>query len=371
MNLKELYRSVSSTLMNDFNKAGQYKHSGNTGNYREDALNEFLKPRMPLKYGIGNGEIIGFQSESSKQSDLIIYDKEGSVPLDVSSTVQAYPVGSIYGVIEVKSQLSKPKLLEGLENIKSVKSLVPNDSVTKSFGWAIHTYPRPKPFGCIFAYKLDGNSLNSLVKNLREWESENAPEHWPNMVVVLNEGIIAHHPMNGKPKWDSVENTDEPYLVKYGEDTLFQFYSNLLDIANNMNLPILELSKYRYPTLQYKSYPVEGADLFYKKDDSEYVTIPLTESLIADVVTVSISKAKLSRGGLLNDFGLRLDATPFIDEKKEFFLYDPEGKFLNKENLSKIINSNAWYESYCEILVNTHPVYIPIICLNSLEGSKS
>ncbi|MDX6038497.1 hypothetical protein SH917_23065, partial [Acinetobacter baumannii] len=52
------------------------------------------------------------------------------------------------------------------------------------------TYGNTPPFGVIFAYDLGGNSLDSLEENLQEWCSKNPASVWPNMICVLNQGLI-------------------------------------------------------------------------------------------------------------------------------------------------------------------------------------
>src|SRR5450830_224147 len=118
MEVKRIFRGVSAKLLSDFNVSAMYEHQGNKGSFREGALRDFLvSDRMPSKYGLGTGEIVSSHGEVSKQSDLIVFDRLNSIPLLYSDTVQVFPVESVYGVVEVKSKLSKDELLKALENI--------------------------------------------------------------------------------------------------------------------------------------------------------------------------------------------------------------------------------------------------------------
>ena len=195
MDIKKVFRGISQKLQSDFEISSEINHQGNKGTYRESALRDFLlSGRLPKRFGIGTGEIIGPTRKVSKQSDLVIFDQLDGMSLVYDNDVQIYPIESIFGVIEVKSKLSKTELIKSLENIKSVKSLCPNESVTKITNSLISmTYQRPKSFGVVFAYALSNNSLESLLENLREWERENSKEYWPNLVVVLGEGILYHY----------------------------------------------------------------------------------------------------------------------------------------------------------------------------------
>ena len=232
MDIRKVFRGISKKLLTDFEISAQISHNGNIGDYRENALREFLQTgRLPKRYGIGNGEIVGHVSNVSRQSDLIVFDQFESIPLLYDNQVQVYPIDCIYGVIEVKSKLSKTKLLEGLENIKSVKELTPNDVVVKKLLFMQQSYKRPKPFGFVFAYSLDGNSLDSLTENLKEWEKNTACEFWPNLIVVLGEGLI-YHTKTGFDKRiasDTIDDSCKPTNLRFKEDTFFHFYSYLLD----------------------------------------------------------------------------------------------------------------------------------------------
>lgn len=174
MDLKNIFRGISGQLQSSFNGAANFKHNGVKGTFREKALSEFLSSgRLPGRFGIGSGEIVGPTHETSRQSDLIIYDKLDGIPLLYSDELQIFPIESIYGLIEVKSGLSKEDFIDALNNIKSMKQIVPDDIVSISpYPFMQHTQPRSIPFGIIFAYKLAGNSLSSLTKNLIEWEKE-------------------------------------------------------------------------------------------------------------------------------------------------------------------------------------------------------
>lgn len=270
MDIKKVFRGISKKLQTDFEISAEINHQGNKGVYRESALREFLvSGRLPKRFGIGTGEIIGPTRNVSKQSDLVIYDQLDGISLVYDEDVQIYPVESVFGVIEVKSKLSKVELIKSLENIKSVKSLCPNEVVTKTTNsFMTMTYPRPKPFGVIFAYSLSSNSLESLLDNLREWERENSNEFWPNLVVVLGEGIIHHHG-DGMKNSSLFSNSEiskavgATYLA-YQKDTLFHFYSVLIDLCSGTSLGPVNLERYFDPAEQIGKYVVKNHDRIVK-----------------------------------------------------------------------------------------------------------
>jgi hypothetical protein len=99
----------------DFEASAQVKHSGSKGTIRETNLRNFLAGgRLPGKYGLGSGEVVGRVRDTSRQCDVIVYDKVNGVTLPYDESVQVFPIDCVYGVIEVKSALSKPEFLDSL-----------------------------------------------------------------------------------------------------------------------------------------------------------------------------------------------------------------------------------------------------------------
>lgn len=330
MDIKKVFRGISQKLQTDFEISSEINHQGNKGTYRESALRDFLNSgRLPKRYGIGTGEIIGPTRNVSKQSDLVIYDQLDGMSLLYDENVQIFPIESVFGVIEVKSQLSKVELIKSLENIKSVKSLCPDESVTKTTNSFMSvTYPRPKPFGIVFAYSLSNNSLESLLDNLREWEKENDKKYWPNLVVVIGEGILYHYGqgMRNSSLFSNSEITKAigPSYLAYGKDALFHFYSILIDLCSGTSLGPTNLKRYYDPAEQIGSYVVKNHDGFRRQgEDSLY---RFTLSFIEKIVQFCKNQGKIKHKDL---FIKQMGAVPqgmdvdYLDY--EVYHYDPEG----------------------------------------------
>jgi hypothetical protein len=352
MDIRKIFREMSKKLYSDFVMSSQVSHSVSKGNIRENALREFLENgRLPKRYGVGRGEIVSTKSDVSKQGDLIIYDQLNSIPLLYDASTQIYPVDCVYGVIEVKSQLSKTKLIEGLENIKSVKSIVPNDYVIKSEMSIVRSYKRPKPFGFIFAYSLDGNSLDSLTNNLLEWEQSNPPEVWPNLIIIVGEGLIYHT----EKSFDRIIYSEDlnqnckPQNLPYKHDSFFHFYSYLLDICNRTELPKVEISDYLDLPQQMGKYSVGHNDriVFSDKDGKTDTTkvYRLNESTVDKIVTWCKEKGKLTQGELfIQQFGQIPKGLKESELKQMVYFYNPEdlpGLHQVTNPITKVQNGRA------------------------------
>lgn len=325
-----IFRGISTKLLTDFQISSQVNHQGVKGTYREDSLKKFLLTgRLPDKYGLGSGEIVSPTMDVSKQCDLIIYDKFNSIPLLYDEQVQIYPIDSVYGVIEVKSGLSKQVLIEALENIRSVKSLATQDTMVIPLGpFVTQKIIRPIPFGIIFAYSLAGNSLDSLGDNLREWEKDVDPNCWPNMIVVLEEGVIYHY--TGTRKCvanNAITKQSIPIWLHHRKDTLFHFYCTLLDLCRNMYLSPINLESYFDPTSRMGNYIVKKHDRITKTSldgtSLDRKAYRLNLEFIHRIVTYCRSQGKLKYSEiLLKQLGIIPEGLTNLDS--DYYHYDPE-----------------------------------------------
>jgi hypothetical protein len=105
------------------------------------------------------------------------------------------------------------------------------------------------PFGFIFAYKLKDNSLDSLRQNLIDYQRTKPIWCRPNLVVVLEEGIIfqGYQGYKNKPilKLEDFEEKYIPIGISYKKDTLFEFYAALFSLLSSMQLGNLDIRNYK------------------------------------------------------------------------------------------------------------------------------
>ncbi len=327
MDTKKIFRRISAKLLEDFEISSEINHQGSKGTFRENALKKFLSDaRLPSRYGLGSGEIVGPIQNVSKQSDLIIFDQLDGFSFVYDEATQVYPIECVFGVIEVKSTLDKTELVKSLENIKSVKKLTPNDSVSIPMAGGLRmAYKRPLPFGAIFAYNLGGNSLDSLVKNLKEWEQSNPKKYWPNVIAVLNVGLIFHRGGGFESLFSNgdIENAKSSAYINYGQDTLFKFYAALLDLCAGTKLGDIKLERYFDPAEQIGPYVVSNHNRILI-EDKDYV-FRLTESFISEVVNFCKAQGKITQ----KEFFIRSAGNipqgmsdEYLDTK--VFLYNPD-----------------------------------------------
>lgn len=288
MDTKKVFRGISRKMLEDFRISSEINHSGSKGVYRENALKNFLSEgRFPKRFAIGSGEIVSPAFNVSKQSDLIIFDQHNGYSLIYDENTQVYPVECVAGTIEVKSTLNKTEFIKSLNNIKSVKELGIKGKLAIPSMRKISEIVQFVPFGAIFGYQLGQNSLESLEENLMEWKQSNPPEFWPNVIAVLDKGLIKHN------KYGSFDEaiTNQSLLEKtyssgihFEKDTLFQFYSVVMDLCNSRRFHRVNLSEYYDQSEIVGSLLVNGHDCITKKEDEN--VYKLTEKFINKVYSI-------------------------------------------------------------------------------------
>jgi hypothetical protein len=359
----------------DFKASAQVAHRGSKGTIRENILRKFLEEgRLPSKYGLGSGEIVGRIKDTSRQSDLIIYDKIDGVTLLYDEHTQVYPIDCVYGIIEVKSGLSKTEFIDALDKIAAFKSMSPDGHVWQPIGSATVSFPRPRPFGMVFAYNLSGNSLDSLTANLRDWEQRHPPELWPNYVCVLGIGIISHQGKDVFQKClDSKSITAEswPMSLAYQEDSLWNFYSVLHDLCARMKLGPVELLTYYKPLTRIGRFVIDGPIEFRRASDNAAMrpneaTITRIVNWCADQGQIRYEDYLLKR---LGSVPVGLNNRQCLD--RHVYLYNPDdlpgfhelGDTPFQVDNDGIRPSQPSLLSIIEVIIDTHSY---AICMDSL-----
>ncbi len=373
MNIKKIYRNLSDKFILDFENSSEINHNGNIGEYREKSLKEFLENgRLPRRYAIGNGEIISSVSGVSKQSDLIIYDSVEGLSFEGKDNLKIFPIESVCGIIEVKSCLSKEKLLEGLENIKSVKKLRINSVIEESKGGLTFSYRRPKPFGIIFAYKLSNNSLESLRNNIKEWESKNDAEYYPNLVVVLNQGILIHlnNHLNDCIYNNSLTKNCIISEIHLGKDSLFKFYSILIDLCSKSRAGNFNLMDYFDPSFFVGDLIVKNHNRFLRTLSEDNNVYKLKDEFIYEVYNWCQKNGKTTaREFYIQCIGGIPQGIDEMSLNNEVYLYNPQHLPPNDNKYEQInghiqkANTGTLSPAHY-LIINEEVYYIPMNYIN-------
>lgn len=179
-----------------FREAGFIKHAGDKGENREHILREFLATHLPKKYGVAKGEIVTKEGQHSHSADIVIYDA-ANCPVLYSEKTAIIPIEGVFGVIEVKSSLSKAEFIGAARQIEAFKKMAPRELGVIETREYVTVHRPSRPFGIIVGFDLASNSLDSLSAN---WRDLNAEIHNVNFFVnffcVLGEGLIRYEKVN-------------------------------------------------------------------------------------------------------------------------------------------------------------------------------
>jgi hypothetical protein len=247
------FRYHQAQMMVDYEKTKDLKHPRDKGNSREVLLRTFLKNSgfLPKKYEVSDRSIrvVSTTGHISKEIDIAIYNSTEMISLmNRQDIYEVYPVETVYGVIQVKSNLTKKELRSGLDNLRSFKRL--KNNTDNSHG-----------FGLLFAYCSD-MKWDDIIKELKVFAEQNPREYLPNLVFILGIGFFRW----GEDGIKSVclnKDIEEIYNISvYGypdrqQISLYEFHNLLLTLLRSTET---------YPAnlYEYYSLPFTTEEFSYK-----------------------------------------------------------------------------------------------------------
>lgn len=272
-------KAAAKKMMIDFEDVtSQIEHKGERGTSREEIFSTYFRKYIPLRYEFSRGAIIDLSGKQSKQQDLIIHDTFSSPILMNMDSTKIIPIESVYATIEIKSSLNKSRLIECVENIKSVRGL-PKHPIT----------PFESPTaGFVFAYTSD-TSLETLLDNLADLNQQLDSNQQVSVVCVLDKGMIVNVDKRGLNKIELLPsvNTTRAIIVNSIENNLIMFYLILMQFLNSTVITPPDLFKYvekeDLAKVQYsipkKHVPLDGTYNF----DGREISMQAITSLVDDL----------------------------------------------------------------------------------------
>lgn len=122
ISLNEIISSAGRQLREDFAEIQKCNpHAAERGSEAEETLKEFLTKKLPRRFDVASGIVIGGENQISRQTDVIIYDAMNSPVYRTGSRLQILPRDNVACVIEVKSKINKDELKDAASKIADVK----------------------------------------------------------------------------------------------------------------------------------------------------------------------------------------------------------------------------------------------------------
>jgi len=161
--LYDYFDKMTDELLSSYNKTKLQKSSDNMGENREILLNNFLEVCLPNKLSVKKGEIWDKKGYQTGEIDTII--TRDDCPSLLFGNRNVYLAEGIFAVIEVKTKLSRKKLIEAGEKLEEVKALNVDFGLTMTSGLVCE-----RPLRLVFAY--EGATWKTIEDEItkRKWE---------------------------------------------------------------------------------------------------------------------------------------------------------------------------------------------------------
>lgn len=257
MKLLQALRNLSEKLNAEFEDSKLFEHSGEKGEFREQIISNLLRPFLPDCYGLGSGQIFSQDDESSNQIDIVIYDAIYSNVLFKNKSTNLFPAESVYGEIEVKSNLTTNELISSIDNIASMKRLIREDStmlnitpvykLTLGGPLSASTNKLNNYLGIIYAY--DGLSKETFFQKLSEKLLITDKSHMPDFIFNQRGKYMSTKVKQGKIVF-GVSDFDGYSLIDTKEDTLPLMFTILNACLNTIRLQAPNYNNYLNSILQ-------------------------------------------------------------------------------------------------------------------------
>lgn len=136
-------------------------HAGLAGSENEKALAELLKLFLPPRFGVEHsGIVIDRHGGESRHCDIIIFDN-WNFP---SYLRKVFPVELVYGVIEVKTNITATEAKSAIDNLESIAQLDFRPRLTPYWTNRPHKegIQAGPPFGVIFGYRSEAKAFETF-----------------------------------------------------------------------------------------------------------------------------------------------------------------------------------------------------------------
>jgi len=179
-------------------------HPGEFGTQREYVCKDFLRAIIPMRLDFGTGFIITDPGDVSTQVDIIIYDKNNTPLIENSEKQRFYPVETVVGIVEVKSDLNKSDFklaINKLARNKRLKEQMSTPTAIKRDRQGKFD-PIGYPYDSIFSI-LICNKFTFDLKGQMEgidsfYDEDIQPWQKHNLILSINDGVLIYYDVNKK-----------------------------------------------------------------------------------------------------------------------------------------------------------------------------
>ena len=192
-------------------------HPGARGEASEEDWLRVLKDHLPHRYQADRAFVIDSRGECSEQIDIVIYDRQYSPFLYNQMNQRYVPAESVYGVLEVKQDLSREHVIYSGEKAASVRRLQRTSAPIPHAGGAYEPRSLPRIAAGIVTY--ESSWVPPFGDPLRKALREIPPDGQLDLGCALRHGAFEAR---------YADNSDVDLTAVEGPRSLVQFLMRLL-----------------------------------------------------------------------------------------------------------------------------------------------
>jgi hypothetical protein len=146
-------------------------HPSSRGEASQEDWLRVLKDHLPQRYQVDQAFIIDSNGATSEQIDIVIYDRQYSPFLYNQANQRYVPAESVYGVLEVKQDMSRDHILYAGGKAASVRRLHRTSARIPHAGGAYEPRPLPRIVAGLVTYQSSwspafGQALRDALNDL-------------------------------------------------------------------------------------------------------------------------------------------------------------------------------------------------------------
>ena len=248
-------------VIRNFDFAGKATTPGLVGGSRETEIRSKIELLLPKRVGVGTGCIIDSYENTSKQTDVILYEKDICPVFSINKAPEStyYPCESVIAIGEVKSVLDTRDLTDSFTKIESVKSLQRYTADTihwRSYGTTTSVIgtesqrydpkknDRDNVYGFILCERI-GLKLDTFLDLIVALSNQRERHLLPDLIISLTDGVFQYVNAKSNSLLDSAINADGILYSKLNGKE-FQYLLNKLNYAATSGRSTSELPFTRY-----------------------------------------------------------------------------------------------------------------------------
>jgi hypothetical protein len=266
---KNYISHLADELVRNFDFASNATTPVLIGSAKEKEVIRKLEILLPNSVRIGSGCVIDSYGNTSKQMDIIIYEKEFCPVFCINESAETtyYPCEGVIAVGEIKSSLNSKELNNIFDKASSIKKLKRySQAEISSLGgqyYSFRNYNSKISFDCtpaenfdqsnklldqIFCFALCGKldlKSSTLVDKFESHLKKTVSGEEINLVSILNDGLLFYRNKTQNKIVYTLKDADAIYFLPRQKDNFEFLLGTLIQIiSNGRTVPVNTFNRY-------------------------------------------------------------------------------------------------------------------------------